>query len=100
MLRISQNGALVYSIQLDPEPEFRRRSRFGLTNDGSGGTLVCCGPDTTPPVTQPRVLAVNANSGPTPIGIAAPTDPDDPPAVLTVHVGALPNDGTVVLATA
>ena len=97
VLRISQSGVLVYSIQLDPSQNFGI-NEFGLTNDGAGGTLVVLGPDTTVPVTQQRVLAVNANSGPTPIDIAAPTDPDDPAASLTVTVGSLPSDGTVVLA--
>ena len=40
--------------------------------------------DTTPPVTVPASLSVFAGSGAVPIGIAAPSDPDDAAAALTV----------------
>jgi hypothetical protein len=53
--------------------------------------------DTTPPTTQAVVLAVGANSAATPIGIAAPSDPDDPASALTIAVAGLPSDGTVTL---
>src|SRR5204863_6812367 len=80
------------SIELDLSQSFAG-THYELANDGTGGTLVDLVSGT--PATTTRVLAVNANSGPTAIGIAAPTDPDDPTSALTVTVTGLPADGTV-----
>lgn len=54
--------------------------------------------DTTAPTVQLRVLAVDQNSGPTPIGIAAPSDLLTSADSLTISVTGLPSDGIVVLA--
>ncbi len=54
--------------------------------------------DLTAPVATAAALTVNPGAGPTPIGIAAPSDPDNPAGALTVMVTALPGDGTVTLA--
>jgi hypothetical protein len=50
------------------------------------------------PVTTPASLTVAANSTPTAIGIAPPTDPNYSTSQLTAVVTQLPNDGTVYLA--
>ena len=50
-----------------------------------------------PPVTVAASLTVFATAGATPIGIAAPSDPNYTAGQLTVNVTALPNDGTVLL---
>jgi hypothetical protein len=50
-----------------------------------------------PTVFSPTLTAAEG-AGPTPIGIAAPTDPVSPAADLTVTLTALPTDGTVTTA--
>src|SRR6516225_9467012 len=51
----------------------------------------------TPPTTSPQSLTVAQNSGPTPIGITAPTDASFASSALNVSVTGLPTDGTVIL---
>jgi Bacterial Ig-like domain len=53
--------------------------------------------DTSAPVTTPRSLSVPANAAATPIGIAAPSDANDPASALSVTVTALPGNGVVTL---
>ncbi|HET9849835.1 MAG TPA: hypothetical protein VFR68_14925, partial [Candidatus Dormibacteraeota bacterium] len=53
--------------------------------------------DTAPPVTTDPTLTVAPNSGPTPISIPAPTDPNYSSSQLTVLVTGLPGDGTILL---
>ena len=55
-------------------------------------------PTGPPPATADRWLAVAGNSGPTPIGILAPSDPNYPATQLSVRVTGLPSGGKVVLA--
>jgi len=62
-----------------------------------GGASLDIGPDTIPPTTTTASLTVAQNAGPTPIGIAAPTDPNYSAAQLAVIVNSLPGDGTVYL---
>ena len=64
----------------------------------SAGTALLVVGLNTPPVAAPTQLTVAANSGATPIGIAAPTDANFPSSALNVSVTALPSDGKVVLA--
>jgi hypothetical protein len=53
--------------------------------------------DTSAPVTAPGSLNVLWNALATPIGIAAPSDGDNPAAALGVTVTGLPGNGTVTL---
>jgi hypothetical protein len=46
----------------------------------------------------PVALTLASGSAPTPIGIAAPSDSDNPATSLSVTVGQLPNNGSVTLA--
>jgi hypothetical protein len=63
----------------------------------SGTATLAIGADTLPPVTTDPTLTVAPNSGPTPIGIPAPTDPNYAASQLSVTVTGLPTDGTVLL---
>jgi hypothetical protein len=54
--------------------------------------------NTDGPQTSPASLTVAANTGATAINIAAPTDPNDSAANLTITVLGLPPNGSVVLA--
>ena len=80
----STTSGLIYSVS-DP-----------AGNKINGSAILQVDPD-TPPITSPSSLIVAANSGATPIGIAAPTDASFPASALSVSVTALPTDGTVVL---
>ena len=64
----------------------------------TGSATLTIGPDIMPPVTTAAMLSVAANSGPTLIGIAAPTDPNYGTSQLTVTVSALPGGGLILLA--
>jgi len=68
----------------------------GLSTTGSATLAI--GPDTVPPITSPASLTVAENSGPRPIGIMAPSDPNYLASKLSVRVTVLPSDGTVLLA--
>jgi hypothetical protein len=80
-----ESSTLTYSVT-DPS---------GLSAKGSATLAI--GPDTTAPTTTAASLTVAENSAPTPIGIAAPTDPNYSASQLTVEVASLPSDGTVLL---
>ena len=67
----------------------------GLSANGTA--TVAIGPDTIPPTTTDPTLTVAPNSGVTPIGIPAPTDPNFIASQLNVTVTELPSDGTVLL---
>src|SRR5205823_4436358 len=82
----SQSSTLSYTVT-DPT---------GLSTSGSATLAI--GPDTTPPVTADPTLTVAENSGPTAMGIAAPTVITySVPDALPILTG-LPSDGTVLLA--
>ena len=49
------------------------------------------------PITSPASLTVAANSGPTGVGLAAPTDPKHPKSVLSVEIIELPKNGAMYL---
>jgi hypothetical protein len=53
--------------------------------------------DTASPVVSSPRLTVDGNAAATPIGIAAPTDPNVPTSELTITASALPANGTVTL---
>jgi len=82
----SQTASFSYTVK-DPA---------GLSTPGSATLMI--GPDTSPPVTTDPTLTVAGNSGPTAMGIAAPTDINYSATQLTVTVTGLPSDGTVLLA--
>ena len=63
----------------------------------TGTATLSIGPDTMPPVTTAAALSITDNSVATPIGIAAPTDPNYSASQLTIIITALPTDGTVLL---
>src|SRR5260370_403358 len=58
-----------------------------------GGAALAVGPDTLPPVTTAASLTVAGNSGATPIGIAAPTDPNYSASQLSANVTRFPGAG-------
>jgi hypothetical protein len=64
----------------------------------SGSATLSIGAANAALVTTPASLTVGEDSGPTPIGIQAPSDANFAASALTVTVTALPNDGTVFLA--
>jgi hypothetical protein len=81
-----QSGQLTYVVT-DPA---------GAAADGTASLSVVA--NTDGPQTTPVVLSVAANGGPTAINIAAPRDPQDAAANLTVKALGLPTDGRVLLA--
>src|SRR5439155_21492160 len=62
-----------------------------------GSAALTIGPDIMPPVTTAAMLSVGGNSAPSPIGIAAPTDPNYGASQLTVTVTGLPGGGMIFL---
>ena len=70
-------------------------SHTGGTTGGTGGGKRA---KLTKITTYATTLTVAENSAATPIGIAAPTDPNYSTTQLTVMVNGLPSDGTVYLA--
>src|SRR6266496_3507377 len=82
----SQSSQFTYSVA-DPS---------GLSASGTA-TLAIAAASAGPQTTDPT-LTVAENSGPTAIGIAAPTDPNYTASQLTVTVTGLPSDGSVLLA--
>ena len=58
------------------------------------GTLIV---DTTPPVASSVTDTAAQNAGPTPIGLAAPSDNLTPAGSLTIAASTLPSDGIVTL---
>src|SRR5258706_454347 len=67
----------------------------GLTPAGRATLSIAA--DSLPPATISASLTVAENSGPTAIGIAAPTDPNFSASQLAIQVTSLPSDGTVLL---
>jgi len=65
-------------------------------NSTAGSASLAIGADNTAPTTTPASLGVAENAAATAIGIAAPSDPDNPAAALTVKITGLPSDGTVM----
>jgi hypothetical protein len=82
---LNTNSVLTYTVT-DPS---------GLSATGSATLAIA--PDNIPPVTTDPTLTVAPNSGPTPIGIAAPIDANYTALQLSVTVTGLPSDGTVYL---
>ena len=80
-----QASALTYAVQ-DP-----------AGNAATGTVTLAIGPAVGNPVLASPTLLVVENAPATPIGIAAPTDPNYPSGNLAVTLGALPTDGTVTL---
>ncbi|MBV9481335.1 MAG: hypothetical protein JO249_11360 [Acidobacteria bacterium] len=104
------NGEILSIMQLTgllfqpSSGSFGQSSRFSYeVTDPTGlrawgeATLAIAPASSLPPVTRATVLSVAENSGPAPIGIAAPTDPNYSSSQLSVIVTGLPNDGTVFL---
>jgi autotransporter passenger strand-loop-strand repeat protein len=71
---------------------------FRLVSDGAGGMFITEVTDTTAPVTTPISHGFRWNGGVAPIGIPAPSDPDDPPEALAIAITGLPANGAVTLA--
>ena len=63
----------------------------------TGTATLSIAPQNTPPTTTPAALTVSGNSGPTQIGIVAPTDPGYTGSQLSVTLTGIPSDGTVLL---
>src|SRR5215813_3710396 len=80
-----QTSALTYRVT-DPS---------GLSTSGSVALAIAA--DTSPPVVIDLTLMVAPNSGATPIGIPAPTDPYFAAPQLSITVTGLPSDGAVLL---
>jgi len=80
-----QSAQLTYNV-IDPA---------GASATGTATLSVIA--NTVGPKTSPASLTVAANSGPTSINIAAPTDPNDPAGALMITVLGSPADGSVFL---
>ena len=94
-------GALAFT----PTPgTFNQSSTFSYTAtdpaglSSTGSATLASGPASGSPVVSSPSLTVAENAPLTPIGIAAPTDPNFTPSQLAITSGALPSDGTVLLA--
>ncbi len=75
--------------------------RFVVSSTPGSASITVASKDTNLadyPVATGTALAVTENPAATPIGIAAPTDPNYSAAQLTITVTGLPTDGTVTLA--
>ena len=96
---IAPNGSQYLSnnltVTMTTLPSDRTIFLPGMSTDGTA--LSSDGPNSMPPVTTAASLSVAANSAPTAIGIAAPTDPNYSASQLVVKVTGLPTDGTVLL---
>ena len=82
----SRSSALSYTVT-DP-----------ANNSATGTATLAIGAATGAPVVSSPTLTVAEDAAATPIGIAAPTDPNYATSQLTITIGALPTDGTVTLA--
>ncbi len=75
---------------------------YGVTDPDDtlavGTAQIDMGGATGNPVVAPASLTVQEDQAATPIGMAAPSDPNYPRADLVITVGTLPSDGTVELA--
>ncbi len=99
------NVGQLSSLLFNPTPGFfNSSSSFTYTvtdpaeNASTGAMTLAIGNAIGDPSVSSPSLTVVENSGPTPIGIAAPTDPNYSPAALVITASSLPSDGTITLA--
>ncbi len=100
-LTAAQIGALAFT----PTPgAFNQSSAFSYTATDPAGlssvgtATLATGPASGSPIVSSPSLTVAENAPATAIGIAAPTDPNAAASQLAITAGALPSDGTVLLA--
>ena len=101
ILSVAQLGSLLFS----PTPGFFNvNSAFVYTvadpagNASAGNVMLAIGPAVGNPSVSSPSLTVAENSGPTALGITAPTDPNYSPASLIITASGLPTDGAITLA--